>query len=247
MTKLIINADDFGYSKGVNFGIIEAFQNGVVTSATLMANMPGAAHAAELAKQNPALGVGIHFVLTCGKPLSSTASSLVNETGEFNRMSEIEKFATIEDIELELQKQFEKFLSFGIRPTHIDSHHHVHSLEKVYPVVEKIAKEHHLPIRKVSKEPNPFQPVQYFNHEFYGEQLTKDDLIELLDKILPFETAELMTHPAYIDEQVHSGSSYNLQRVRELTILTDPTVVDELRKRKIDLATYREVSIESLV
>lgn len=247
MTKLVINADDFGYSKGVNLGILEAFQNGVVTSTTLMTNMPGAAHAAELAKKNPALGVGIHFVLTCGKPLCSNVPSLVNHKGEFYRIAEIEEFAAIEDIELELQTQFEKFLSFGIKPTHIDSHHHVHSLEKVYPIVEKIAKEHHLPIRKVSKDPNPLQPVHYFNHEFYGDQLTKDYLTGLLDKVIPFETAELMTHPAYIDEEVYSGSSYNLQRVRELAILTDPTVIEEFKNRKIDLVTYREVSTESLV
>jgi chitin disaccharide deacetylase len=247
MTKLIINADDFGYSKGVNLGIIEAFQNGVVTSTTLMANMPGAAHAAELAKRNPTLGVGIHFVLTCGKPLSSTVPSLVSDKGEFYRMAEIEGFAVIEDIELELQTQFEKFLSFGIKPTHIDSHHHVHSLKKVYQVVEKIAKEHQLPIRKVSKDPNPFQPVQYFNHEFYGDQLTKDYLIGLLDKVLPYETAELMTHPAYIDEQVYTGSSYNLQRMQELAILTDPAILEELKNRKIDLVTFREISVGSLV
>jgi chitin disaccharide deacetylase len=247
MTKLIINADDFGYSKGVNLGIIEAFQNGVVTSTTLMANMPGAAHAADLAKKNPKLGVGIHFVLTCGEPISNEVPSLVNNKGAFYRLSEIDEFAIVEDIELELRSQFEKFLSFGIKPTHIDSHHHVHSLEKVYQVVEKIAKENYLPIRKVSVDSNPMQPVQYFNHEFYGDQLTTEYLIGLLDKVLPYETAELMTHPAYIDEQINSGSSYSIQRVRELTILTDPAVRKALTNRGINLVTFREVSIKSLV
>jgi chitin disaccharide deacetylase len=247
MTKLIINADDFGYSKGVNLGIIEAFQNGVVTSTTLMANMPGAEHAAGLAKKNPDLGVGIHFVLTCGSPVSNKVASLVNNRGEFNRIAEIDELGAPEEIELELRSQFEKFLSFGIKPTHIDSHHHVHSLKHVYPAVEKIALENQLPIRKASIDPNPLQPVQYFNHEFYGDQLTTEYLIGLLDKVLPFETAELMTHPAYIDEQINSGSSYSIQRIRELTILTDPAVREAITARGIDLVTFREVSIESLV
>jgi chitin disaccharide deacetylase len=247
MTKLIINADDFGYSKGVNLGIIEAHQNGVVTSTTLMANMPGAQHAAGLSKKNPGLGVGIHFVLTCGRPVSNEVASLVNSKGEFNRISEIEEFGKAEEIELELKSQFEKFLSFGLKPTHIDSHHHVHSLKNVYPAVERIARENQLPIRKVSLDSNPLQPVQYFNHEFYGDQLTTEYLIGLLDKALPYETAELMTHPAFVDEQVYSGSSYALQRVRELTILTDPAVQEAITERGIDLITFREVSSRSVV
>ncbi|MGD6845587.1 chitin disaccharide deacetylase [Bacillus infantis] len=247
MTKLIINADDFGYSKGVNLGIIEAYQNGVVTSTTLMANMPGAQHAAGLAKKNPGLGVGIHFVLTCGRPVSKEVFSLVNSQGEFNRISAIEEQGSAEEIELELTSQFEKFLSFGIKPTHIDSHHHVHSLPNVYPAVEKIARENQLPIRKVSSDPNQLQPVQYFNHEFYGDQLTTEYLIGLLDKALLYETAELMTHPAFVDEQVYSGSSYALQRIRELTILTDPAVQEAITERGIDLITFREVSIKSMV
>jgi chitin disaccharide deacetylase len=127
MTKLIINADDFGYSKGVNLGIIEAFQNGVVTSATLMANMPGAEHAAALAKENPGLGVGIHLVLTCGKPICRDVPSLINDHGEFHRLADLEKIARIDEVERELTSQFERFLSFRIQPTHIDSHHHVHA------------------------------------------------------------------------------------------------------------------------
>ena len=67
--KLIINADDFGYSNGVNYGIIDAFKNGILTSTTCLTNMPGFNHAIQLAKENPNLGIGIHLTLTCGKPL----------------------------------------------------------------------------------------------------------------------------------------------------------------------------------
>ncbi|WP_145838534.1 ChbG/HpnK family deacetylase, partial [Bacillus paralicheniformis] len=69
MKSLIINADDFGFSRGVNLGIIEAFQHGVLTSTTLMVNMQEAEHAVELARQNRELGVGVHLTLTAGRPI----------------------------------------------------------------------------------------------------------------------------------------------------------------------------------
>lgn len=247
MTKLIINADDFGYSKGVNLGIIEAFQNGVVTSATLMANMPGAEHAAALAKENLGLGVGIHFVLTCGKPICRDVPSLINDHGEFHRFADLEKIARIEEIERELTSQFESFLSFGIQPTHIDSHHHVHAHKDIYPIVEDIAKKNKLPIRKVGLESNPLQPVEFFSHKFYGDDLTEEFLSELLNQIVNYESAELMTHPAYIDEALLTGSSYTLQRVRELSLLTSHSVRRKIKALGIELINYRDLYVESFV
>ena len=78
MKKVIINADDFGYSSAVNLGIITSHKKGILTSTTLMANMSGCDEAIMLAKENPNLGVGCHLVLTCGKPLTKGAS-LINE------------------------------------------------------------------------------------------------------------------------------------------------------------------------
>lgn len=247
MTKLIINADDFGYSKGVNLGIIEAFQNGVVSSTTMMANMPGAEHAAELAKKNPGLGVGIHLVLTCGSPVHHAVSSLTNEKGEFHHLKEIEQFLVPEDVEKEFTSQFERFLSFGLEPTHIDSHHHVHGLAEVYPVVEKLAQRYGLPVRKVSADSQHashrlLKSVQYFNHEFYGNELTNQSLMEAIEKAGLYETAEIMCHPAFIDEPLLAGSSYALQRVRELSILTDESIRRMISDKKMELVTYREVT-----
>jgi predicted glycoside hydrolase/deacetylase ChbG (UPF0249 family) len=80
LIKLIVNADDFGYSRCVNFGIIDAHRDGINNSATMMMNMLGVGHAIELAKENPKLQVGIHLVLTCGKPLLPDVPSLVDES-----------------------------------------------------------------------------------------------------------------------------------------------------------------------
>ncbi|WP_121612361.1 chitin disaccharide deacetylase [Mesobacillus foraminis] len=246
MTKLVINADDFGYSKGVNLGIIEAFKNGVVTSATMMVNMPGAAHAAALALENPVLGIGIHLVLDCGSPVNSDVPSLVDERGAFHKAEKLVQLADLADVEKEIQSQIERFHSFGLDPTHIDSHHHLHGHERFYSLVEKIAQYYQLPIRKVTGESKcsrsvHIQTVEGFIHEFYGNELTTGFLLDLLDQASSFKTAELMCHPAFVDEPLLTGSSYALPRVRELAVLTDPDVAGAIEEKEIQLVTYREV------
>lgn len=245
MSKLVINADDFGYSKGVNLGIIEAFQNGVVSSATMMTNMPGAEHAAALAQENPKLGVGIHLVLDCGVPVNANVPSLVDVEGRFHKAETLLQTAKLSEVEKEFISQIEKFHSFGLVPTHLDSHHHVHGHEKIYPVIEKIAELYHLPIRKVSADPNHssnrlLQTVQFFSHKFYGDDLSIPLFLDLLEEFAGYETVELMCHPAFIDEPLLAGSSYALQRVRELSILTNPSVREAIEAKKMKLVTYKE-------
>ena len=243
MTKLIINADDFGYCKGINLGIIECFQNGVVTSATLMANMPGAEHAAALAKENQDLGVGVHLVLTCGYPVCSDVPSLVREGGVFHQRGDMHKCAEPDDIEKELNSQMERFLSLGLKPTHIDSHHHVHGLEKVFPIVEKIAKKHSVPVRKLDESLGykEMKTTDRLITDFFGSNLTTGHLIDILDSSLSSETVEVMCHPGYLDEAILTGSSYNLPRVKEMSILTDPEIQKNIAMRNIQLVSYKEL------
>ncbi|WP_026692366.1 chitin disaccharide deacetylase [Peribacillus kribbensis] len=243
MVKVVINADDFGYSKGVNLGIIEAYQNGIVTSATLMANMPGAAHAAALALENPGLGVGVHLVLDCGSPVCDNVHSLMDERGTFLKASEIVSSGNPEEIERELSAQIEKVISFGIKPTHFDSHHHIHGYEKTFGIVSRLAAKYAIPYRPVAEDllegSDPVHPgVQYFSPDFYGDDLSSDRLKEVLEKTRSYETAEIMTHPAYLDEGILSGSSYNVQRVRELSILTREDWKPYLGAKNIELVTY---------
>ena len=244
--KLIVNADDFGYSEGVNHGIMEAFYHGVVTSATLMVNMPGAAHAFALKEANPSLGVGIHFVLTCGKPMSEDVTSLINEEGYFRKGKEYLDAADSKEIRKELNAQFTRFVEQGGLPTHIDSHHHVHAHKKVLPTVIEIAKKYSLPIRLTGPNSEELKnaailTTDFLAHTFYGETATRAHFIQLLETICGFETAELMTHPGYVDEAVKIGSSYHIQRLQELQVLTDSTLKQELEKRKIELTHYGSI------
>lgn len=131
-THLIVNADDYGRTPGVSRGIRHAHRHGIVTSTTAMMNMPGAAEDLRLALQEtPSLGLGVHLVLTSGRPLlpPKQVPSLVNEQGAFHSLAVFaERCGTLNlaEVQAEWQAQVEKFIAAtGRRPTHLDSHHHV--------------------------------------------------------------------------------------------------------------------------
>ncbi|MFD4704680.1 chitin disaccharide deacetylase [Gottfriedia sp. NPDC058432] len=224
MIKLIVNADDFGYSRGINYGIIDAHKNGVVNSATMMMNMPGVSHAVELAKENPSLQVGIHLVLTCGKPLLNNVPTLVNEKGNFKSRHEFfeDKNILLDELEREWTAQIEKFLESGLKPTHFDSHHHVHTVPEFLPVVQKLAQKYNLCARRISENAlqgiAPFTDV--FLHDFYGEGVTDDYFDKILTRVQDGQSVEVMCHPGYLDHEILNNSSYAKDRVKETLILS---------------------------
>jgi len=136
MKNLIVNADDFGLSKAVTDAICDSHINGIVTSTTIMVNMPGFDYAANLSKKYPKLGIGLHITLTQGKPISSPESVnlLINENGEFfdNLKQRKNLFffnsKKYHQLKVEISAQFKKATDTGIRITHFDSHHHITGL-----------------------------------------------------------------------------------------------------------------------
>lgn len=147
--QLILNADDFGLTKGVNDGIIRAHYEGILTSATLMANGEAFAHAVELALANPSLGVGCHLVLVGGNAVAPRREvpSLVDSDGRLptslgalvarvsaGRIRRVE-------IESELRAQIEKLQRAGISPTHLDTHKHTHAHPRVLDALGRVAQE----------------------------------------------------------------------------------------------------------
>lgn len=151
MKNLIVNADDFGLTKDISDAIIYVFKVGNISSATIMTNMPGSNYAIKLAKENPKLGVGLHFNISEGKS-SLGVSSLTNSKGFFlEKMSLMMKIVlnrvNINDIKNELDIQYNYLIKAGISPTHLDSHQHVHMNPKVFKIVADFAKEKNLKIR----------------------------------------------------------------------------------------------------
>ncbi|MGM0841765.1 MAG: chitin disaccharide deacetylase [Bacillota bacterium] len=224
MRNVIVNADDFGLCRGVNYGIIDSHRFGIVNSTTMLVNMPGTLHAVELAKVYPELQVGIHLTLTCGRPVSSGVQSLVNERGLFCYTSRIfeEKEINVDEVEMEWEAQLDKFLSFGLPLSHIDSHHHVHSFRSLIPVVKRLSERFGVPVRNVACDGFDAMNVltDRFSMDFYGDGVSVEGLKRILDSRDEGETLEVMCHPAYVDTYLKENSSYCEQRLRELDVLT---------------------------
>ncbi len=242
--KLIVNADDFGLTRGVNLGIVEACNRGVVRSATAMAGMDAIEHAAELARQTPSLKTGIHLRLTAGAPMAENVSSLLGEDGNLQKQATFwpNTAMVVEEIERELRAQIESLLALGFNLSHIDGHHHCHSHPLVAPVVEKLAEEYQLPIRPC------LEPVVYgrstltFTDKFYGEDVTCDSLLALVKEHLgTTDILEMMTHPALIDRELIQCSGYWQPRTTELAILTDPYLIQELGELGVTITDYSSV------
>ncbi|MFL6213241.1 MAG: carbohydrate deacetylase [Blastocatellia bacterium] len=163
MKRLIINADDFGFTRGVNAGIIRAFERGILTSATLMANGDAFDEAVAMAGANPSLGVGIHLVAVGGRPVADAAEipSLVDANGLLPRtLTDLIKLLTrrrvrVEHIEREFAAQIERVRRAGITPTHLDSHKHSHTQPLVMTALARVAKAFN--IRAVR---NPFERLR---------------------------------------------------------------------------------------
>jgi chitin disaccharide deacetylase len=161
MRKLIVNADDFGISAEVNRAIVEAFGKGVISSATLMTNMPGFDEACELAHCHGLLGkIGVHLNLSSGYPLSAPVrrcSRFCDDTGMFRsrrtrfRLSKEERHA----LETEFAAQVEACLDRGLRPTHLDSHHHVHTEWAIGAAAITVARRYGIKAIRLSRNCGP--------------------------------------------------------------------------------------------
>jgi hopanoid biosynthesis associated protein HpnK len=159
--RLIVNADDFGLTSGVNRGIVEGNRRGIVTSATLMANAQAFAAAIDIAKSKPSLKTGCHVVLIDGVPLAANLPSLTNGTARFRgslkqfALAAVRKQIAAKEIEREVEAQVRKIQSSGIALTHVDSHKHTHMFPHVLRPLLRAARA--CGIRAVR---NPFEPMR---------------------------------------------------------------------------------------
>jgi len=232
--KLIVNADDFGLTPGVNAGIIDALKRGILRSTTAMCNMPAIEEAAALAKANPDLGVGIHLVLTAGRPLVAGHKTIVDEKGNFLRNASIAKINVDgEEVYTEYVAQMERFIQlFGCKPTHIDGHHHTHALPQTVEATKRLAKRYGIDyIRSVSEGVD-------FVMDFYADQVSVSDLIYKLEARKDKAKVELMCHVAFIDVDLMLCSTYNVNRVKELETLMSPEAHAWVKDHNVELTHF---------
>jgi predicted glycoside hydrolase/deacetylase ChbG (UPF0249 family) len=219
---VIFNADDFGYGRGINRGIVEAHDAGVVTAATLVVNGPATEEAVRLARARPGLSVGLH----------------VNFTNEAQRLVDLEDRDACRS---ELRAQYARFVELlGRKPTHLDSHQHVHRHHMRRGLFEELADEHALPLRD--------RPPVVFKGGFYGQWtygVFEPEKVgfEALERILRHEIGdgiyEMSCHPGYHDPALEAV--YHREREHELRTLTDPRLRPLLEELGIALVSYGEL------
>ena len=160
MRNLIVNADDLGWTEGVNRGIAEAHRNGIVTSASLLANGAAFASGVEMARTTPALGVGVHLNLSNGEPVADRelVTTLLNDRGELEGRPEslllklARQSVLLEEVEREWDAQIQKVRDVGIEPTHLDGHRHVQMLPGLFEIALRLAKKHGVAAVRISHE-----------------------------------------------------------------------------------------------
>lgn len=245
MFRLIVNADDYGYSRGVNHGIVDAYRYGIVSSATMLTNMPGFEHGAELAKSNPGLGLGVHLNATLGTP-QTVCPTLQDTEGRFRSVS-----AYREDLEIpidpdelyrEWRSQIDRFHEAGLKATHLDSHHHIHAHPSFLVVAQQLAIETGLPLRRpvfegvdsteaLSGDTRLFSDC--FFSDFHTTNVNEVFFSDLRERFLDAglgegETIEIMCHPAYLDSFLAENSSYARERIQELEVLVQVQLPNDL-------------------
>jgi chitin disaccharide deacetylase len=232
MTRvLIVNADDFGLSSGVNRGIARAHDEGIVTSASAMVRQDAIEEAAELARGRPRLAIGLHLDL----------SEWVYRDGEWVPLYEVVVAEDRAAVEAEVAAQLARFVSlFGRQPTHLDSHQHRHLEEPVRSVVVETGRRLGVPVRGCT-------PGITYRGDFYGqlgtgepypEAITVEALVRLVSS-LPDGITELGCHPAAEPEE---GSTYSSERPSELEVLCDSRVKEAVREEGVALRSFADVS-----
>ncbi|MFA5865503.1 MAG: ChbG/HpnK family deacetylase [Phycisphaerae bacterium] len=164
-TFLIINADDFGWTEGINEGIIEAHRHGILTSATLLANTKATAHAVKLAKSFPKLSVGVHLSYGLGEPLLpiSELDALYDPDGnpKFSTPALWLAATLRKKVRCQLDKHFRSQIEAvslqGVNISHLDTHKHLHFWPSVFEIVARIAADFRIPALRLIKE-NPIVP-----------------------------------------------------------------------------------------
>jgi len=227
---LIVNADDFGQSEGINRGIVEAHRRGIVTSTSLMVRGNAATEAVALGRDCPALSLGLHLDL----------GEWVFRDSAWVPRYQVVPLDDQQAVRAEMARQLASFQRMtGSEPTHIDSHQHVHLKEPVRAIAQECAEALRVPLRRC-------RPAIRYCGDFYGQgsdgsplpdRISVDGLLRILAD-LPDGVVELCCHPA---AEADLDTMYRVERRQELAALCDPRIRGAVKKLGIKLCSFREI------
>ena len=261
MKRLIVNADDFGFTRDVNQGIVDAHRDGILTATTLMATGGAYDDAVRLARETPSLDIGCHLVLVGSAPFPASIARLAQAVA----LRRIHVYD-------ELRRQVARIVDAGLQPTHLDTHKHTHLLPPVLDAVARLSEEFHIPWvrrpfdfplyaggaswtkRTVSRAMTTVrgrfarvleQRGCKSTDHFAGFQITGHyDATSLaaLIRALPDGTTEFMCHPGRCTAELQAARTrLKESREQELRALTSMEVREALREAGVDLVNYRDV------
>ena len=267
MKRLIVNADDFGYTRDVNEGILQSHRHGIVRSASMMANGSALEHAVGLALRCPTLAIGCHLTLVEGESVARPGTTLPPTLGRLLVSPPMR-----EDAISEFRAQVERLLARGVRLDHLDTHKHLHLFPPVLDAVTEVARE--FGIRWIRKPFDiPFGTVRSGRRWIatavrslrapFEERLARAGrgtsdyfagfsatgavdaawLVALLAE-LPHGTGELVCHPGYCGSELSAANTrLKESRYAEMQALCDPAVLDAVSAHGIELLAYRDLDL----
>jgi chitin disaccharide deacetylase len=246
---LIVNADDFNLSGGVCRGIIEAIDAGVITSTTVLVTEAQREELARLKKYTQ-VSIGVHINLTCGLPVSAPTKikPLCGRNGKLlKRSREFWDRCDPGSIETEIRAQIERFTKWcGRRPSHLDSHHHVHAHPRIFRVMKKVARGCALALRKknldrASCRSSAIKQTEFALYRFDPQMPWNiQSLHDVLCRLRPGIT-ELIVHPGRCDSVLKEKSSFNVGRECELEALLSGNFKKQILQERIRLISYYDL------
>ncbi|HEY6268021.1 MAG TPA: ChbG/HpnK family deacetylase [Candidatus Acidoferrum sp.] len=223
MKNLIVNADDLGWTDGVNRGILEAFHHGIVTSTSLLANGAAFAGGVEAARSAPGLGVGVHLNLSDGPPIADreTVTTLLNNDGEFAGGPEsillrrARGGLSLAEVENEWDAQIQKIRDAGIAPTHLDGHKHVHMLPGFFEIALRLAKRHDIGAIRVALEASSLRAALSTGAKQHPGVIMKQGVQARGLKLLARDAGELAEHAGISTADYFCGIAQTGELTRE--------------------------------
>lgn len=278
-TSVILNADDFGFSAGVTDAIIDSHRRGILTSTTLMCTMPDAERAASMAKELPGLGVGIHLCLTQGTPKSRNLKLIAYPSADGRSASLDQSVPTLirkvqfshaaqDEARQEWRAQIEWALAAGIKPTHLDSHKHIHHWPALGKIAIELAKQYNIGAIRCAREIRLDDLACGMGYRvlsrlagrlacaaeaagiattdwFYGLAATgkfsEEHWLAIIEK-LPTGIGEIMVHPGSADGLPMGSTRLVSQRELEWRGITASAVVQGVRDHGIELKNYSHLT-----
>ena len=252
MRRLIINADDCNLTPGVTRGILLAHDRGVVTSTTLLMNLPLSDETVRQLKKRKDLGLGVHLNVTLGKPLSvpSQIPSLVKPEGLFRRPDDYrKKMPSRKDLVGEYESQIRLFEKrFGTQPDHVDTHHHLHELPVFFEAFASVARKWKIPVRRSvlfgrldSRETAALKTTDYLFGNLEAKFLWQPGPFWGVVENLPEGTSEIACHPGFYDADLRRMSSLRQMREAELKLFSGSPLRKKLADLGIELIRFSQI------